>query len=55
MHSASLGQRAVAIEIARVSAEVFLRTELQRVDEDAHHDTLRTATGMIHQREVAFV
>jgi len=50
-----LYEKRFTIEGARVAAEVFLRTELQRVDEDAHHDTLRTATGMIHQREVAFV
>ena len=55
VHPARLGQRPVAIEVARVAAEVFVGPELQRIDEDAHHDHVGPAPGLIHQREVTLV
>ena len=49
------GQRAIAREVARIPREVLGRPELERVDEDAHHDAVGPPARLVHQPEVSLV
>ena len=44
--------RQITAEVARVAVEVFVGTELQRVDEDRHDDELAIGPRRRHERAV---
>ena len=55
VHALAREQRAVARRRSRVAREVLARPELERVDEDAHHDTVGRAPGEADERHVPVV
>jgi len=53
---AAAGRQApVPRQVARIAVEVLSRTELQRVDEDAHHHDVGHPSGGVHQPKVALM
>ncbi len=48
-------QRGIARQIARVSIEIFRRTELGRIYKDRNHDNVTHRAGFVDQTEVAFM
>ena len=53
--AARLGELPVARQVARIPGEVFVRAELERIDENADHDTIRELTRAVHESQMAFV
>ncbi len=55
VHAPLGGAYPVALQIAGVGREVFLRPELEGVHEDAQHDAVRPLLGPIQEPEVSLV
>ena len=55
VHAARFRQSRVAVAVARIAREVLVRTELQRIDEQAHDDAAGALARAIDQREMPFV
>src|SRR5205823_12068977 len=53
--SSGCGEFANAVQIAGITRQVFVRTELQRIDEDADDDTVGELAGSVHEAQVALV
>ena len=53
--SSGCGEFAIAVQIAGITREVFVRTELQRIDEDTDDDTVGELAGSVHEAQVALV
>ena len=55
IHAARFGETGIAIAIARIAREIFVRSELEWIHEQAHHDDLRALASAVDQREMPFV
>ena len=55
VNASGRGQLGVFVERSRVAPEILARTELERVDEDAHHYDIGDSLRFIDEREVTFV
>ncbi len=55
IHAARLGLRRVAGNVARIAIEVLPRSELERIDEDAHHHALGASARLVDEPKVSFV
>ena len=55
VHAAPGGGGAVGLQIARVASQVLGGTELERIDEEAHHHPVGPAASLVHQGEMPLV
>src|SRR5438874_11608097 len=55
IHSSLRRELRIIVEGARVAVEIFARTELQRIDKDAHDHDISYALRFVDQSEMTFV
>jgi hypothetical protein len=51
----SAQQGEIALQIARISAEIFVLSELRRIDEDRDGDVVVLSRGAPYQRQMSFM